>query len=631
MATGFEFLGKTLFELPSNSLTGSLKNAWEFPNQVGRGLGQVFDGTADPGFIYDRNSEPGTGGMFPNLGATPERLGSKNIVREASSVINESLGDIIRGWGEAIKQGSASIEDVPEVIQNNVVHFVTTTSELEPDGSFEEIDPDLTDGDVDFPPEEAPEPVWPEPGSRHPETGETQEEISARWKREEAAKAEDPPPEETPPEEELPPEELPPEDAPPEDLPPSEEPLPEDNPPEELPPPSSVADDYLSSVQNSFAAMSEEDQAGIFKSTSTGTPIEQALYDQLLNNVFAKGGIGFEIDPNDGTSLLLKVPVGIPSIGGPMRIKILNANGSLVPLPDVLEEAKDTVAAIGQGILAIPGQILDEARGALGDLEDLGGVVAGTSNKTLTEVLGEIFSGVLVEGSDTLPKTGWMGQGILGDIYDIFLKEVDDWKSGGDPSKFGGDPFPVAPADDGLPPVQPSDAPPSDAPPPESPFGEKPPEVDSDEILPLDPDLTPDLDPDLNPGLDPGLDPDLNPDLNPKDDNPKDDDPKDDDPEPDFKPESEDKDPDPSKNPVIIETTPPPETLFGDGGETVVDPPEESGGGGGGGGAGGMFEPYSGSINYGLPQFQAVPYNLKKDYNASLDRIMQESLFGNFN
>jgi hypothetical protein len=42
-----------------------------------------------------------------------------------------------------------------------------------------------------------------------------------------------------------------------------------------------------------------------------------------------------------------------------------------------------------------------------------------------------------------------------------------------------------------------------------------------------------------------------------------------------------------------------------------------------------MFEPYSGAINYGLPQFQAVPYNLKKDYNASLDRIMQESLFGN--
>ena len=30
-------------------------------------------------------------------------------------------------------------------------------------------------------------PVWPEPGSRHPETGETQEEINARWAEEEEA------------------------------------------------------------------------------------------------------------------------------------------------------------------------------------------------------------------------------------------------------------------------------------------------------------------------------------------------------------------------------------------------------------------------------------------------------------
>ena len=322
-----------------------------------------------------------------------------------------------------------------------------------------------------------------------------------------------------------------------------------------------------------------------------------------------------------------------------MRIKILNEDGSLVPLPDVLGEAKNKVAQAGKDILAIPGQILNEARGALGDLKDLGGVVAGTSNKTLTEVLGEIFSGVLVEGSDTLPKTGWMGQGILGDIYDIFLKEVDDWKSGGDPSKFGGDPFPVAPVGDGLPV---GDAPPpgpsSDTPLPESPFGEKPPEVDPDlnldpELEPeLEPELGPELEPELEPDLDPSLDPDLdpdpgkNPDDDPKDDDPKDDDPKDDDPKDDEKPDEK-----PGENPVIIDTTPPPETLVGDGGETVDDPPEESGGGGGGGGAGGMFEPYSGAINYGLPQFQAVPYNLKKDYNASLDRIMQESLFGNFN
>tara|TARA_R110000787_G_scaffold107453_2_gene215344 strand:- start:2275 stop:3678 length:1404 start_codon:yes stop_codon:yes gene_type:complete len=44
------------------------------------------------------------------------------------------------------------------------------------------------------PPEEqgvssAPAPVWPAPGSKHPDTGETQEEISARWKRETAAEA----------------------------------------------------------------------------------------------------------------------------------------------------------------------------------------------------------------------------------------------------------------------------------------------------------------------------------------------------------------------------------------------------------------------------------------------------------
>ena len=570
----------------------------------------------------------------------------KAFFKEAGSVINESLRDIVRGWGKGILSGSFSLEDAPEWIQGNVQNYVNyftpkgqfgdrydgkeftkaNYNTIQSGGGDPNNDGVVTDEEwTNWMLGKGPTPGYEEAYERKLREVADQGDLSQTT----IQSIDDllsgdsdlngdgdlfPLPEEAPIE---------------------ETPL-----PEELPPPASLTPkDYLSEVQNSFAAMSEEDQAAIFKGTSTGTPIEQALYDQLLNNVFAKGGIGFEIDPNDGTSLLLKIPVGIPSIGGPMRIKILNEDGSLVPLPDVLGEAKNKVAQAGKDILAIPGQILDEARGALGNLKDLGGVVAGTSKKTLTEVLGEIFSGVLVEGSDTLPKTGWMGQGILGDIYDIFLKEVDDWKSGGDPSKFGGDPFPVAPVGDGLPV---GDAPPpgpsSDTPLPESPFGEKPPEVDPDlnldpELEPeLEPELGPELEPELEPDLDPSLDPDLdpdpgkNPDDDPKDDDPKDDDPKDDDPKDDEKPDEK-----PGENPVIIDTTPPPETLVGDGGETVDDPPEESGGGGGGGGAGGMFEPYSGAINYGLPQFQAVPYNLKKDYNASLDRIMQESLFGNFN
>jgi hypothetical protein len=34
--------------------------------------------------------------------------------------------------------------------------------------------------------------------------------------------------------------------------------------------------------------------------------------------------------------------------------------------------------------------------------------------------------------------------------------------------------------------------------------------------------------------------------------------------------------------------------------------------------------------NLGLPQFVGVPYKLDKDYNASLNRIINESLFSDF-
>ena len=62
--------------------------------------------------------------------------------------------------------------------------------------------------------------------------------------------------------------------------------------------------------------------------------------------------------------------------------------------------------------------------------------------------------------------------------------------------------------------------------------------------------------------------------------------------------------------------------------EPVVEPPPPSGGGGGGGS--GMFSPHIGGINYALPQFTGVPYKLDKDYNVSLNRIIEENLFSDF-
>lgn len=45
---------------------------------------------------------------------------------------------------------------------------------------------------------------------------------------------------------------------------------------------------------------------------------------------------------------------------------------------------------------------------------------------------------------------------------------------------------------------------------------------------------------------------------------------------------------------------------------------------------GGMFSPHIGGIGYKLPQFTGVPYKLDKDYNVSLNRIIEENLFSDF-
>jgi hypothetical protein len=44
----------------------------------------------------------------------------------------------------------------------------------------------------------------------------------------------------------------------------------------------------------------------------------------------------------------------------------------------------------------------------------------------------------------------------------------------------------------------------------------------------------------------------------------------------------------------------------------------------------GASDPFYNRDNLSLPQFTGVPYKLDKDYNVSLDRIMKENLFSDF-
>tara|TARA_R110002012_G_scaffold321993_1_gene553249 strand:+ start:138 stop:1973 length:1836 start_codon:yes stop_codon:yes gene_type:complete len=611
MATGFEFPpGNRLFEV-DGMLGGVLGSVWNAPGKIAEGVGKVFDGTAAPGQLDGDIGVPGQGGIFPSMGAGPRPRSSVT----PQSVIDESIGDTVRAWGEAIKNGLASFEDVPEGIKSNVSHYITYTSE--PDGSLLEDNVDLTGDNI---------------GN---------------------------------------------------DL---------------------TIDSYISSLQGTQSAVLEK----ALKTPSSSNNLEKVLHGELQNKRLSGGGIGVELDPVDGTSLLLKLPLGLPSISPPLKIKLFEPDGSIRPLPDIIGEATASVQNAVSDILAIPGKLIDEAKKTLDDLAK-----EGLDEDSILERVGTIFDGVL-EGTsgELIDSDTWITGTILDEMINVLNSSIDDWKEGSPDSGYN-NPFPVSEdlsSSGDASAAQPSPES-SDQPSP------SPSDLITDTVNPDNPDPAPrdyGVDSVGNPltendfniiqnsddfgrditsdgivtseewrnwsdqlevnqvkipddaskkdssGVDSSSFPPDSDDPS-QDDSSKDDPSKDDSDGPltetiDQSPDNKDPDIIINQDPVIPPGLPPdgsgsspfsdappddrrdvdqpedqPENLFTD--PPQEDSPEEDsgGGGGGGGGSGGMFEPYSGSINYALPQFQAVPYNLNKDYNVSLDRIMKESLFGNFN
>jgi hypothetical protein len=170
---------------------------------------------------------------------------------------------------------------------------------------------------------------------------------------------------------------------------------------------------YMSALQQATSAELE---------TVFGSPdsdIEQELTDILQNQVLAGGGIGVEINPEDGDSFLFKFPIPLPIPGGVLKIKFRNPDGTFVPLPDIIGEVTTKVQAAGAELLALPGKLIDQAEGILGDLIETGEIVAGTSEEDILGKIADIFGGILAgpDGSG-METPSWILEGLRTKLTD---------------------------------------------------------------------------------------------------------------------------------------------------------------------------------------------------------------------
>jgi hypothetical protein len=376
----------------------------------------------------------------------------------------------------------------------------------------------------------------------------------------------------------------------------------------------------FSSGANGFAAVWEDLPEDLGE-------LEKQLIEQLQNRLLAGGGIGWEFNPAEGDSIFFKLPVVIPGMSGIMKIKIRNPDGTFKSPGEITAAVGEQIKNTVNEVVALPGKLLEQAKTILSQGGDLAEILAGTSTKTLEEVVGDVFGGIFgIEGEE---RTGDVWEVLIGQLTDRTISN-ESTEGGlfdlGDSETATTAPVEEPPAATGEEAIPASDTvkttetseptePPVTIEPPvttetpvtteeekrltiptadtvktnETSEPEEPP-VTTEPIVTAEEPVTTDL-----PVI---TEEETTTDL-----------------------------------PVTTEPTEPTEPIDPteptEPTEPVVEPPPPSGGGGGGGGSG-MFKPHIGGINYALPQFTGVPYKLDKDYNVSLNRIIEENLFSDF-
>ena len=127
--------------------------------------------------------------------------------------------------------------------------------------------------------------------------------------------------------------------------------------------------------------------------------IEKEYVKRLQNELLRGGGVGWEFNPEEGDSIFFKLPVVIPGMSGIMKIKIKNPDGTFKTAGEIAAETRTQIETAVQDVAALPGKLMEQAGEILGQGGDLAEILAGTSDKTLEEVLGDIFGGIFeVEG-----------------------------------------------------------------------------------------------------------------------------------------------------------------------------------------------------------------------------------------
>jgi hypothetical protein len=75
-----------------------------------------------------------------NGGITQSPPGTIPFLQEAQSVIDESFGDAIRGWGDAVRNGLVSIDLAPEFMREQIQHYVDYTNKNGEPSTQNELD-----------------------------------------------------------------------------------------------------------------------------------------------------------------------------------------------------------------------------------------------------------------------------------------------------------------------------------------------------------------------------------------------------------------------------------------------------------------------------------------------------------
>jgi hypothetical protein len=75
-----------------------------------------------------------------NGGITQSPPGTIPFLQEAQSVVDESFGDAIRGWGDAVRNGLVSIDLAPEFMREQIQHYVDYTNKNGEPSTQNELD-----------------------------------------------------------------------------------------------------------------------------------------------------------------------------------------------------------------------------------------------------------------------------------------------------------------------------------------------------------------------------------------------------------------------------------------------------------------------------------------------------------